>query len=98
MVAFTSQGKILYRQKFGFCDEQVGSKRGDCPTYEVNTFGAWRLAALGSGDSSRYTGDLSVRWEKAHGNRGLLRRVTGVSIQNVGWVRWLETLRAGGLG
>ena len=65
---------------------------------EVNTFGAWRLAALGSGVTLRYTGDLSVRWEKAHGNRGLLRRVTGVSIQKVGWVRRLETLRAGGTG
>ena len=67
-------------------------------TNEVNTFGAWRLAALGSGDSSRYTGDLSVRWEKAHGNRGLLRRVAGETLPDVGWVRWLETLRAGGLG
>ena len=27
---------------------------------EVNTFGAWRLAALGSGDASRYTHTLSL--------------------------------------
>ena len=65
---------------------------------EVNIFGAWRLAALGSGDSSRYTGDLSVRWEKAHGNRGLLRWIAGETLPYVGWVQRLATLRAGGLG
>ena len=65
---------------------------------EVNIFGAWRLAALGSGDSSGYTGDLSVRRQKAHGNRGLLRWVAGETLPYVGWVRRMETLHTGGLG
>ena len=64
----------------------------------MNIFGAWRLAALGSGVTSGYTGDLSVRWEKADGDRGLLRWVTGETLPYVGWVRRLEALRAGGLG
>ena len=65
---------------------------------EVNIFGAWRLAALGSGDFPGYTGDLSVRRQKAYGNRGLLRWVAGETLPYVGWVRRLETLHIGGLG
>ena len=65
---------------------------------EVNIFGAWRLAALGSGDFPGYTGNLSVRRQKAHGNRGLLRWIAGETLPYVGWVQRLATLRAGGLG
>ena len=38
---------------------RFNNKRGDF-------FDAWRLAALGSGNASRYTGDLSVRRSADH--------------------------------
>ena len=65
---------------------------------EVNIFGAWRLAALGSGVTSGNTGYLSVRWQNAHGDRGVLRRVAGVSLTYVGWVQRLAALHTGGAG
>ena len=65
---------------------------------EVNIFGAWRLAALGSGDFPGYTGYLSVRRQKAYGNRRLLRWIAGETLPYVGWIQRLATLHTGGLG
>ena len=64
----------------------------------MNIFGAWRLAALGSGDALRHTGDLSVQWSTRHGDRGLLRRTAGAPIPYVGGTQRLAVLHSGGVG
>ena len=87
---FTGRNRVLRRTGW--------FKKGRMPHIRGGNLGAWRLAALGSGVALRDTGDLSVRRQKADGNRRLLRRVTGEAFPNVGWLRRLETLRAGGLG
>ena len=67
------------------------NKRGDF-------FDAWRLAALGSGDASRYTGDLPLRRSADHAQRGLLRRIARRPIPYVGGEKRLAALRSGGIG
>ena len=91
------QGKILYGLK-SVLRRTGWFKTGRTPHIRGEYLGAWRLAALGSGVTLRATGDLSVRWQKADGVGRLLRRVTGETLPDVGWLRRLETLHTGGLG